>query len=230
MRDHPDAIMLFAAGFGTRMGTLTRETPKPLLRVAGHTLLDHTLTLAQGISPRAVAVNTHYHPEKIERHLSGTGVRISLEAPEILETGGGLRHALPLLGEGPVFTSNTDAVWRGPNPFKLLQASWNPEHMDALLLCLPKDNALGHKGAGDFVLDTAGRATRGPGVVYSGVQILKTDGLAAIPQKSFSLNLLWDKMLKTNRLHALLYPGQWCDVGSPDGLRLAESLLAQPHV
>ncbi|MBO9476172.1 nucleotidyltransferase family protein [Shimia sp. R11_0] len=230
MRHTADTIMLFAAGFGTRMGALTQTRPKPLLPVAGKPLLDHTLELAQAITPRQIVVNAHYHADQITAHLANTPVSVSIETPEILETGGGLRQALPLLGDSPVFTSNTDAIWRGPNPFALLQEAWKPDEMDALLLCLPRANALGYTRDGDFLMDADGRLTRGPGVVYSGIQILKTEGLHAIADTAFSLNLLWDQMRETKRLFGITYPGEWCDVGTPEGLALAETLLESPDV
>lgn len=217
--------MLFAAGFGTRMGELTKSTPKPLLKVGGKTLLDHTLELTQAISPAHTVINAHYHYQQVVDHLKDTTVQVVVEEPDILETGGGLRNALPLLGDGPVFTSNTDAVWRGPNPFQMLLEAWQPETMDALLLCLPKGDAIGHKGKGDFVLNGTGQISRGPDVVYSGIQILKTDGLHNISETAFSLNLLWEQMHQGGRLFGLTYPGKWCDVGSPEGILLAEEML-----
>ena len=222
--------MMFAAGFGTRMGELTRNKPKPLIEVAGKTLLDHSLDLARGISPRRIVVNAHYHADMIEAHLVGTDVVVSNEAPDILETGGGLRHALPILGEGPVFTSNTDAVWKGPNPFEVLLAAWEPEHMDALLLCVPLENAVGHVGKGDFLIDDQGRLTRGPGVVYGGIQILRTDALADVSEAAFSLNKVWTLMSQKERLFGLVYPGQWCDVGTPQGIIEAEEMLGARNV
>lgn len=222
--------MLFAAGFGTRMGELTQNTPKPLLKVGEKTLLDRTLELTKAISPAHTVVNAHYHHQQVVDHLKDTPVQVVVEEPDILETGGGLRNALPLLGDGPVFTSNTDAVWRGPNPFQLLLEAWQPADMDALLLCLPKESAIGHKGKGDFVLSETGQISRGPGVVYSGIQILKTDDLNDISETSFSLNLLWDQMHKTGRLYGLTYPGKWCDVGSPKGITLAEEMLEATDV
>lgn len=222
--------MLFAAGFGTRMGELTRNTPKPLLRVGGKTLLDRTLELTETAAPARTVVNAHYHHQQVVDHLKETSVQVVVEAPDILETGGGLRNALPLLGDGPVFTSNTDAVWRGPNPFQMLRDAWQPDKMDALLLCLPKENAIGHKGKGDFVLSESGQISRGSGVVYSGIQILKTDGLHDISETAFSLNLLWDQIHKRDRLYGLTYPGKWCDVGSPEGITLAEDMLETTDV
>ncbi|MDT8326251.1 MAG: nucleotidyltransferase family protein [Roseovarius sp.] len=226
----PYPVMLFAAGFGTRMGALTADQPKPLVRVAGRPLIDHALDMARGYGADRVVANLHYLPDPLARHLAGTGVALSHETPDILETGGGLRHALPILGAGPVITMNTDAVWRGPNPLEHLAALWNPEKMDALLLCIAKPQAIGHAGVGDFVLKDDMHAKRGPGAIYSGVQIIKTDLLHDIPETSFSLNLLWDKMLANDRLFATSYPGTWCDVGRPEGIELAEDMLGWSDV
>ena len=222
--------MLFAAGFGTRMGALTAERPKPLIAVAGKPLIDHALDLVEPLGLARVVANLHYKPEPLIAHLDGRGILFSHETPDILETGGGLRHALPLLGRGPVFTMNTDAVWRGPNPLTLLAEAWNPDRMDALLICVPRPNALGHTGKGDFLLGGDGRLSRGPGHVYGGVQIVKTDRLHDIDQTAFSLNLLWNGMASEHRLFGVEYPGLWCDVGRPEGIALAENMLEQGHV
>ena len=222
--------MLFAAGFGTRMGALTADRPKPLIPVAGKALIDHALDLVRAYGSDRIVANLHYLPDQVEAHLEGSGVLLSRETPDILETGGGLKAALPLLGPDPVFTMNTDAIWRGPNPLEFLAERWDEDRMDALLLCLSKPQAHGHSGAGDFMIDAGGRATRGPGVVYSGLQIIKTDGLAAFAEPSFSLNRLWDVMLAQNRLFATTYPGEWCDVGRPESIAFAERLLERSDV
>ncbi|MEI4233457.1 nucleotidyltransferase family protein [Roseovarius sp. D22-M7] len=225
MHDVTYPVMLFAAGFGTRMGALTANRPKPLIEVAGRALIDHALDLVAAYDPPRTVVNLHYLPDQITAHLAGRGIAFSHETPEILETGGGLRAALPLLGAGPVFTMNTDAVWRGPNPLCLLSGAWRPDEMDALLLCIPADRAVGHSGAGDFRIAADGRAARGPGLIYSGVQIIKPALLHEIEHRSFSINVLWDRMLAAGRLSAMAYPGQWCDVGRPEGIRAAEAML-----
>lgn len=217
--------MLFAAGFGTRMGALTADRPKPMVPVAGRPLIDHALDLVTPLGLSRVVANLHYKPAPLISHLAGRGIAFSLETPDILDTGGGLRHALPLLGDGPVFTLNTDAVWRGPNPLDLLARAWNPDQMDALLICVPRDNTVGHAGQGDFLLDAAGRITRGPGQVYGGAQIIQPSGLHDITDRAFSLNLLWNRIAARGRLFGLEYPGHWCDVGSPEGIALAETLL-----
>ncbi|MBE0453415.1 nucleotidyltransferase family protein [Roseovarius autotrophicus] len=223
-------VMVFAAGFGTRMGKLTQNRPKPLIRVAGRALIDHALDVVDGYAPPRTVVNLHYLPEQIRSHLKGRDLLFSLETPEILETGGGLRAALPLLGPGPVFTMNSDAVWRGPNPLSHMTGFWDASRMDALLLCIPPENAIGHTGAGDFTHAPDGRLSRGPGVVYSGVQIIAPGHLHAIPETSFSLNRVWDSIAAKGRLFGTTYPGQWCDVGRPEGIPLAKSLLELGHV
>lgn len=222
----PEAALLFAAGLGTRMRPLTDDRPKPLIEVGGTALIDHALALVTPLNLPRIVANTHYRGEMIARHLGGRGVAISHEAPEVLETGGGLKQAVPLLGPGPVFTLNTDAVWSGPNPLTGLRAEWNSERMDALLLCVPKDCARGHKGKGDFLLDGDGRLSRGPGLIYSGVQIIKTEGLAAIPDKAFSMWELWRPMLEAGRMFGLAYDGGWCDVGYPEAIEIAEEMMA----
>lgn len=223
MRHLPRALMLFAAGLGTRMGALTRDRPKPLITVGGTALIDHALAQIAGVD--RVVVNLHYLPDQIRAHLAGRpDIRFSPETETILETGGGLRQALPLLGPGPVFTLNSDAVWTGPPAIAQLAAAWDPRRMDGLLLLVPRDRAQGHRGAGDFLMAGDGRLRRGPGLVYSGAQILTTGDLADIPDRVFSLNLVWDRMIARGRLYGLVHPGGWCDVGRPESLPLAEAL------
>ncbi len=227
---NPTSIMIFAAGKGTRMLPLTQHQPKPLIAVEGKALLDHAMDLIPPLGPMRRVVNLHYKSAMIRNHLSGQDIQFSDETDQLLETGGGLRHALPLLGTDPVFTLNTDAVWRGANPLQQLAKAWDPTQMDALLLLIKQENAIGHSGQGDFVVDQNGRLSRGPGHIYSGAQIIKTDGLADITDTVFSLNLLWDKMLKNTRLFGLVSDTSWCDVGKPSSLPLASAMLGKPHV
>ena len=227
MRHDPDALMLFAAGLGTRMGALTASRPKPLIPVAGRPLIDHALQLTEAAHVAHVVVNLHYLPEQIEAHLAARPeISLSCE-PVLLETGGGLRQALPYLGAGPVFTLNSDAVWTGRNPIEQLRAAWRPDEMDALLLLIERGNARGHSGKGDFTIDADGRITRGPGSVYSGAQIIRTERLAAIPDAKFSLNLLWDQMIAEGRAFGVVHQGSWCDVGRPEGIAEAEAMLRE---
>lgn len=231
MRDDPDAIMLFAAGFGTRMGPLTTHKPKPLIEVAGRTLLDHALKQVDQFSVSKKVVNCHYFPEQITSHLrSRNDITVLHEADEILETGGGLKNASTTLGSGPVFTMNTDAVWHGENPLAVLKDAWKPDEMDALLLCVPRANAISHAGKGDFVYGPDHSISYGPGDVYTGLQIIKTERLSEIRQRSFSLKVLWELLLADKRMFGLQYSGSWCDVGSPLGIELAEKMLGYSRV
>lgn len=219
-------LMIFAAGFGTRMGPLTADRPKPLIPVAGKALIDHALDLAADAAP--IVVNLHYRGDQIRQHLAGRNILFSDESDAILETGGGLRAALPLLGADPVLVLNSDAVWTGQNPLQTLQDHWQ-DHMGALLCLLPTDKTTGHTGQGDFVMDDRGRLQRGKGAgsyVYLGAQMIHTDGLAQFPEKSFSLMRLWEKMMAQGQLYGCLHKGGWCDVGRPEGIALAEAMLA----
>lgn len=230
MPDNAFPVMLFAAGFGTRMKALTKDIPKPMIKVAGRPMIDHALGLARDAGVGPLVANLHYKPDVLRTYLEGRGVTCILEAPDILETGGGLHNALPVLGPDPVITMNTDAFWSGPNPLPMLMQAWQPGDMDALLMCVPSLRAIGREGPDDFTSDTDGRLTRGTGQVYGGVQIIKTDLLAQMEGGAFSLNRLWDQMLNKERLFGVTYPGYWCDVGHPEGIPLAESLLERQDV
>ncbi len=231
MRDHPRSLMLFAAGKGTRMRPLTDRMPKPLVPVAGRALIDHALALADEAGIGTIVANIHHMSDMMRRHLAARpDVLLSDETAELLETGGGLRRALPLLGEGPVLALNTDAVWTGPNPLARLRAAWDPARMEALLLLVPRERATGHAGAGDFLIDDQGRLTRGPGHVYTGAQVIRTERLASVGQAAFSIGRLWDDMAAEGRLYGVMHEGGWADVGRPDAIALAENLLAAADV
>lgn len=225
MPDAPDALMLFAAGRGTRMAPLTDRLPKPLIRVAGQTLLDRALDLARAGGARRIVVNTHHLGQQIADQLAGSDVALSDESEALLETGGGLRKALPLLGPGPVLTLNPDVVWTGPNPIAALRAAWRPQQMDALLMLVPLPAAHGRVGGGDFARDARGLISRGGDLVYGGAQIIRPDRLAEIAEPDFSLNRLWDLLIADGRVHGIIHLGGWCDVGRPDCIALAEDML-----
>ncbi|MBK4217622.1 nucleotidyltransferase family protein [Paracoccus caeni] len=216
--------MIFAAGLGTRMRPLTDLRPKPLIEVAGTTLLDRALSLGRDAGAAPIVVNTHYLGAQIIQHLAGQDVAISNEAGEILDTGGGLKKAQPLLGDGPVMTLNPDVVFTGPNPLTALLQAWD-DSMDALLALVPLDRATARKGGGDFSVDADGRISRKGDFVYAGAQIIRPNRLADIPDRVFSLNKLWDLLIAEGRAHAMIHDGCWCDVGSPEAIPLAEAML-----
>lgn len=220
--------MLMAAGFGSRMGALTATRPKPLIKVAGRALIDHALAVADEAGIARRVVNTHYLGDQIVAHLTGRDVAISGEPGQILETGGGLRKALPLLGTNPVLVLNTDGIWTGANPLTALMRAWDGDVMDGLLLVLAGEQA-GRTTPDDFVMATDGRLSRARGAsghVYVSAQLLRTDDLADIPDAVFSLNRVWDRMIERGRLFGLVHHGRWCDVGRPEGIAEAEAMLA----
>lgn len=232
----PDRAMVLAAGLGTRMRPLTADRPKPLVEVAGRALIDHVLDRFQAFGVDRVVVNTHHHAERLEAHLAGRAspaVAISRE-PERLETGGGVRRALPLLGPGPFFVANADALWRdGPVSalFRLTQA-WDDGRMDGLLLLVPTARAAGAAGTGDFDLAPDGRLVRRvPGVpapfVYGGVHVTAPRLFADAPDGAFSLNLLWDRALAEGRLFGLVHDGAWHHVGTPAAVAAATAALSR---
>ena len=216
MSGPPNELMIFAAGFGNRMRPLTVNLPKPLVLVAGQSLLDRTLALAHGAGISKVVVNTHYLAHKIHNHLQNQPVKIVHE-PEILDTGGGLKNARPLFDEATAFTSNGDAVWSGPNPFSTLALNWRDD-CDALLLCAPINQIHGRLPPGDFSISKDGKITRGGDWVYLGVQIIRLGTLNQITEKVFSLNVIWDLLMKRGTLYAAHYSGQWCDIGTPENI------------
>lgn len=226
MPDDPASIMIFAAGFGTRMGELTKTRPKPLIEVNDRALIDHALDLTEPFD-LPIAINTHYYAEKMTEHLQDRPkITLSHEAPDILETGGGLKHALPLMPAGPVFTLNSDAIWAGPNPLEQLLKAWDPARMEALLMLIPKARCVGFTRRGDFGIAKDGAVTRDKsGLVYTGAQIIKTARIAKVKGTAFSLNPIWDEIIASNGLFGTVFPGQWADVGTPDGIAAAEDML-----
>ncbi|MDO5657291.1 MAG: nucleotidyltransferase family protein [Paracoccus sp. (in: a-proteobacteria)] len=222
----PHPLMIFAAGRGTRMAPLTDTRPKPLIEVAGRSLLDRALDLGREAGCAPVVVNSHYLGDMVADHLAGQEVAISAEEV-LLETGGGLRQALPLLGGGAVMTLNPDVLFTGPNPLATLAAAWDPARMDALFLLVSPDHAVGRIGGGDFAMDDAGRISRRGPWIYAGASICQPESLQAIEEQVFSLNLFWDGLIAQGRAFGVIHPGRWVDVGRPDCIPLAEAMLAQ---
>lgn len=226
----PDTAMIMSAGFGTRMGALTADTPKPLLPVAGKPLIDHALGYCAEAGVAQHVVNLHYLGDQIRAHLAGRGDVTFSDEAEILDTGGGVTQALPLLGAAPFYTLNSDAVFIGPPALPTLADAWRPGQMDALMLMVRREAAIGYTRAGDFRLDGGRPARRGDAesapYVYSGVQIIKPEAFADAPDGAFSTNVIWDGLLAKNRLAAVVYDGAWVDVGTPEGLRLADEAVS----
>ncbi len=229
--------MLMGAGLGKRMRPLTATRPKPLVEVAGRPLIDHALDRLRAGGIARVVVNVHYLADALEAHLrrraGDLDIAISDERAELLETGGGVVRALPLLGDRAFFVANADNLWiDGPGEtFGLLAARWDDAAMDALLLVVPLARATCHAGKGDFHMDAAGRlARRRPGriapFVYTGVQLVSPRLFAGAPAGPFSTNLLWDRAIAAGRARGLVHQGLWFDVGTPAAIPVAEAALA----
>ncbi len=223
--------MILAAGFGTRMGALTADRPKPLISVAGLALIDHALAQAKGAIAHPVLVNGHYRADQMAAHLSGRGIHFMEETPEILDSGGGLKNALTVLGTGPVFTLNADTVWHGPNALNTLLSAWDPTCMGAALLMVPQTRAVGRLTGGDFAMERDGRLTWDKtGAVYTGAQIIDARIVADWPDRVFSLRAVWQTLMDEGKLFGVMYPGQWADVGHPQGIALAEGMIGAADV
>jgi MurNAc alpha-1-phosphate uridylyltransferase len=229
----PQSGMVLAAGLGTRMRPITDRIPKPLVTLGGKSLLDHAIDrLADAGVPRLV-INVHYKAEMIARHLEGRrepAITLSVE-DELLETGGGVLKALPLLDE-VFYVVNSDVFWLdGKVPaLQRLAAAWDAEHLDALLLLQRTTTALGYEGVGDFIIDPLGGVRRrlerevAPHL-FAGVQIVHRRLFDGQKPGKFSLNRLWDRALAAGRLAAIVHDGEWYHVGTPEALAQAEARL-----
>lgn len=228
---------VLAAGLGKRMRPVTATVPKPLVEVSGKALLDHALDRVAEAGIGSAIVNVHYLADLIEGHLarraegaaSGPATTVSDERAALLETGGGIRKALPLLGDAPFVVLNSDSFWlEGPaSNLRRLIETWDGDRMDGLLLVAPTATSLGYEGAGDFVMDPDGRLERrgeravAP-FIYAGVAVLRPSLFADTPEGAFSLNLLFDRAIAAGRLFGMRLDGQWLHVGTPEAIRAAE--------
>ncbi|WP_303760567.1 nucleotidyltransferase family protein [Sphingobium yanoikuyae] len=231
-----DTAMLMAAGLGKRMRPLTATRPKPLVKVAGKALMDHALDRLAAGGIKTVIVNVHYLADTVEAHLKtrkDMDFRISDERSKLLETGGGLIHAKPLLGDKPFICANSDNLWiDGPaETLGMMQRLWDPERMDALLLLVPLARANCHSGPGDFHMDANGRLTRRKTAhvapfVFTGVQIFSPRLLVDPPADVFSTNIFWNRAIEAGRLYGAVHQGLWFDVGTPQAIPVVESMIA----
>jgi N-acetyl-alpha-D-muramate 1-phosphate uridylyltransferase len=235
--DVPATAMVMAAGLGKRMRPLTATRPKPLIEVAGRSLIDHVLDRLKAAGVAKAVVNVHYLAGSLEAHLSnrvqGIEIAISDERKTLLETGGGVNHALPLIDSDPFLVINADNFWiDGPvDTLRLLASGWDEARMDALLLVVPHARANCHNGRGDFHMDAGGTLKRRKphGVapfVYTGIQILsKRLFEGEIPEGPFSTNILWDRAIAAGRCFGAVHQGLWFDIGRPENIAKTEAIL-----
>ena len=231
--------MVMAAGLGKRMRPLTDNRPKPLVEVAGRALIDHCFDRLRAAGVRKAVVNVHYLAELLEAHLAervqGIEIAVSDEREQLLETGGGLIHALPLIDADPFLVVNSDNLWvDGPHDsLRRLASYWDDARMDTLLLLVPRERAHCHRGQGDFRIGEDGRLTRRGEApiapyVYTGIQIVSKRLLDGDhPDGPFSTNVLWDRAIEQGRMFGVVHEGLWFDVGAPDNITKAEEMLAR---
>jgi N-acetyl-alpha-D-muramate 1-phosphate uridylyltransferase len=227
--------MVLAAGFGERMRPLTLRMPKPLVTLAGRPLLDHVLDRLAAAGVKTAIVNVHYLPEQLEAHLAGRHGRqpetlVSDERGVLLDTGGGAKKALHLLGQGPFFIHNADSVWsEGATPaLSRMLRLWDPSAMDCLLLLAPVTTSIGYHAKGDFSMTPDGRLARRKNrtpvpFAFAGVSLCDARLFKDAPDGAFSLNLLWDRALVAGRLYGMRLDGRWMHVGTPEALAQAET-------
>lgn len=238
MSRHVDTAMIMAAGRGTRMMPLTANLPKPLIEVAGVALLDHVLDHLRDADVGKIVINTHYQAGQIEQHMAKRAadfeVIISDERELLLDTGGGLIRALPLIGDDPFLCVNADNWWTDDrdNALRRLMSAWDDEVMDVLMLVVPLASANNTQGQGDFDMDSEGRLSRRildqqGAFVWTGIQLLSKRLIIDPPSDVFSTNIFWDRAIAEGRCFGLAHEGLWFDVGYPAAILATEQKLAE---
>jgi MurNAc alpha-1-phosphate uridylyltransferase len=230
--------MIMGAGLGLRMRPLTADRPKPLVTVGGKTLIDHSIDRLVAAGVTRIVVNLHYRAEMLRAHLArrrDAQILFSDETDRLLDTGGGVVKALPLLGASAFFVLNSDSIWvESAAALPAMIARWDETRMDGLLLLADMHTAMGYEGAGDFVLMDGGRIGRArdhvgvPATAYPGVQIVHPRMFADAPEGAFSTNLMWDRAIANGRLFGVPLDGVWIHVGTPEARDEAEAYLRAP--
>jgi MurNAc alpha-1-phosphate uridylyltransferase len=234
----PRSAMVLAAGLGTRMRPISNALPKPLVEIGGRTLIDHAIDRLALVGVERVVVNIHYKAEMIATRLAARDhphIELSREN-ELLETGGGVAHALKLLGDS-FFVVNSDVFWLDGKDYALarLAATFDPSEMDAVLLFQRTVNAVGYDGLGDYFLDPLGVPRRrgerevAP-FIFTGVQLLHRRLFDGIAERHFSLNLVYNRAERAGRLRAIVHDGEWYHVGTPDGLAATRARLSSHRI
>ena len=226
--------MVLAAGLGTRMRPLSDHTPKPLIKVAGKPIISYGFDKLREAKVKQAVVNVHYLPQQVIdwcKTFSDPETKISDESNVILDTGGGIANALPLLGEDVFFVLNSDCFWSDKDDPALnrLRSTWDDAKMDCLLLLCDPAQTTGYDGQGDFVIDADGRLMRQrySALAYIGAYLVHPRLFKNAPDGKFSMNLLWDVAINEGRLFGIAHHGHWFHVGTPDAISQAESKLKQ---
>ena len=228
--------MVLSAGLGKRMQPLTNDRPKPMVELDERPMIDHVLERLETAGIEQCVINLHYQADVLENHLKQRTDRpdilFSDERNELLNTGGGIKHALQLIGDQPFLLHNSDSVWiegDANNIVNLINA-YDPETMDCLMLLAPARASLGYDGKGDFHMSEEGVLSRRAGDeicanVFAGVSIQHPRLFADSPDGAFSINQLWDKAIADGRMHGALFAGRWMHIGTPEALEEAEKAI-----
>ncbi|MDX8525330.1 nucleotidyltransferase family protein [Mesorhizobium sp. MSK_1335] len=231
----PTTAMVLAAGLGKRMRPITDTMPKPLVKIAGKTLLDWGLDSLEAAGAAKAVVNVHYLSEQIIAHVAGRKapkVVISDEREALLDSAGGIVQALPLLGDAPFYVVNADTFWidSGEPSLERLALAWDATRMDILLMLTDLDSATGHCVGTDFLVAADGALQRSKGdptgLIYAGAAIIHPRIFKNAPTGSHSLNLYFDKAIAAGRLFGMKMNGSWITVGTPDAIPVAEAAVA----
>lgn len=228
--------MIMGAGLGTRMRPLTDDRPKPMVTVAGRTLIDHSIDRLIAAGVTRIVVNLHYKADVLRAHLDkrrDVEIVYSDETEKLLDTGGGVVKAMPHFGGEPFFVINSDSIWVEGNipALPAMQQLWDANRMDALLLLAEMETAMGYDGQGDFVLEKDGAVARAKGrseepYAYPGVQIVHPRLFDGAPPGAFSTNIMWDRAIAAGKLRGIVLDGVWIHVGTPQARGEAEDYLA----
>ena len=232
----PETAMVLAAGLGTRMKPLTNDRPKALVQVNGRALIDHVLDRLIAAGVKRAVVNVHAFADLLEAHVkrrTDIEIIISDERAQLMETGGGLKQARPLLGDAPIVIANIDSVWEEPNGSAIarLARGYDRSRMGARLMLAAMDQCLGFEGTGDFFMYAAGELTfRGDAPsspwAYMGVQIIDPAIVDPEPLEPFSFTRIWRRLAAEGRLHGAPLGGYWMHVGDPQAKAEAEARMA----
>ncbi|MCK5778953.1 MAG: nucleotidyltransferase family protein [Rhodospirillales bacterium] len=239
--DIPKTAMVLSAGYGKRMRPLTDDTPKPMLALNGKPLIGHVMDRLATAGVKRAVVNLHYLGDQIKDYLAAED-RLDVtftDEPELLETGGGVKNALTPLtetGTDPFYVVNSDAFWLDGYEDTLMRLAreWKDDIMDGLLLLHGTVESHGYTGPGDFVADPDGKLKRRPEMeiapwLFAGVQILHPRIFDNSPDGKWSLNVVFDKAIESDRLYGVIHDGEWFHIGTPEGLKEADDFLNLPY-
>jgi len=232
-----NTAMVLAAGLGTRMRAAENDPPKPLLEIGGQSLLSRLLDRLEAAGIEKIVINLHHKAPEIEAHIAARDnlaeIIFSDERDQLLDTGGAVKKALPLLGDAPFLVCNADILWQeaGDNIAALMHR-FDPQKMDVLLLLADPQTSTGYDGAGDYRCDAAGQLYRlqgqETGLIFSGLRAVTADIFATMPEGAFSFNQVFDQAEAAGRLHGVKLQGRWMHVGTPEGRAEAQALIHKP--